>query len=345
MNISGLGEFELIARLTAGLETRTVSDTGIGDDCAIIDPGMGSSTLLLATCDSQVEGVHFTLKTSLPEQIGRKALAVNLSDIAAMGGEPRYALVSLVLPAELPLETLDGIYAGLRNEALRYGTTIIGGNITSAGRSDQLIIDITALGSVERGRALLRSGAQVGDVLCVTGSPGNSAAGLYSLLHALHPSADYSQEDLTVVRHAHTTPTPRVQEGRVLSQFGPKIVTSLLDISDGLSGDLGHICERSKVGARINLAALPMSQAMRRLAKMAGKEPEQWALHGGEDYELLFTVSAGYEQDVVNAVEQATSTHVSIIGSIVPAVDGMRLLYSDGHQEQLSVQSWDHLKH
>lgn len=343
MNISGLGEFDLIARLTAGLEARTAANPGIGDDCAIIDLSLDgrSSELLLATCDSQVEGIHFTLQTSLPEQIGRKALAINLSDIAAMGGEPRYALVSLILPASLPLETLDGIYAGLRNEALRYKTAIIGGNIAGAGKSGQLIIDITALGSVERGRALLRSGARVGDALCVTGWLGDSAAGLYSLLH---PSARYSQEDLMIVRNAHTMPTPRVNEGRILSQFGPQIVTSLLDVSDGLSGDLGHICERSEVGARVELAALPLSQAMRHLAEVAEKEPEQWALHGGEDYELLFTVSRGHEQAVISAVEQATGTPVSVIGSIATAAEGMKLLYPDGHQEQLDIRSWDHLK-
>ncbi len=343
MNISALSEFELIARLTTGLETRAAMDLGVGDDCAIIDPGMDgeNSELLLMTCDSQVEGVHFTLQSSSPEHIGRKALAINLSDIAAMGGEPRYALVSLILPRGLSLAVLDGIYAGLRDEALRYRVAIIGGNIAGAGKSEQLIIDITVVGSVERGRALLRSGAQVGDVLCVTGSPGDSAAGLYTFLH---PGVIYSQEDLVVVRNAHTMPHPRVEEGRVLGRLGPQVVTSLLDVSDGLSGDLSHICERSKVGARIELASLPLSQATRRLAALVGQEPEQWALHGGEDYELLFTVSPGYEQAVIDAVQQATGTPVSIIGSIIPAEEGINLLYSDGHQERLVVQSWDHLK-
>jgi thiamine-monophosphate kinase len=344
MNIAGLGEFDLIARLTAGLEQHTTTtNPGIGDDCAIIGSfasGQGGE-LLLVTCDSQVEGVHFTLQTSSPEHIGRKALAINLSDIAAMGGEPRYALVSLILPANLPLEILDGVYAGLRKEALEYETAIIGGNVAGAGKSEQFIIDVTALGSVERGRALLRSGAHVGDVLCVTGSLGNSAAGLYSLLH---PSTDYSQDDLAIVQSAHTIPTPRIHEGRVLSRFGPQIVTSLLDVSDGLSGDLGHICERSKVGARVDVAALPLSQAARHLAARAEKEPEQWALHGGEDYELLFTVSPGHEQAVIDAVQQEMGTQVSAIGSIVTAREGMKLLYPDGHQEQLHIQSWDHLK-
>ena len=146
MDISALGEFELIARLTAGLTLRTDSGLGIGDDCAILN--LGSDQDLLATCDSQVEGIHFTLQTSTPEQIGRKALAVNLSDIAAMGGVPHYALISLILPPQLPIAVLDRLYVGLRLEAEQYATTIVGGNIASVGKSGQLTIDITLLGSI-----------------------------------------------------------------------------------------------------------------------------------------------------------------------------------------------------
>src|SRR6266571_6208257 len=165
-----IGEFELITRLTQNLPSRPGGQLGIGDDCAILDPG--DDLLLLATCDSQVEGVHFTFQTSSPEQIGRKALAINLSDIAAMGGEPRYALVSLILPQHLSIDLLEHIYAGLRQEAEQFATAVVGGNIAGAGKGEQLIIDITLLGVVERGHALVRSGAQVGDTLCVTGSLG-----------------------------------------------------------------------------------------------------------------------------------------------------------------------------
>jgi thiamine-monophosphate kinase len=134
MDISALGEFELISRLTAHLTTRADIALGIGDDCAVLD--IGADQLLLATCDSQVEGVHFTLQTSHPAQIGRKALAVNLSDIAAMGGEPRYALVSLILPPHLPLDVLDDLYVGLREEAMEYATALVGGNIAGTGSSE-----------------------------------------------------------------------------------------------------------------------------------------------------------------------------------------------------------------
>ncbi len=339
MDISALGEFELIARLTAGLTLQTDSGLGIGDDCAILN--LGNDQCLLATCDSQVEGIHFTLQTSTPEQIGRKALAVNLSDIAAMGGVPRYALVSLILPSHFPVATLDSLYAGLRLEAERYATTIVGGNIASAGESSQLTIDITLLGSVGRGQAIRRDGARVGDILCVTGSLGNSAAGLYTLLH---PDFSFPQEAQDFLQEIHRTPRPRIREGCVLSQLGPQVVTAMLDISDGLSGDLGHLCQRSHVGARVDLAHLPLSPEIYLIAKNASHDPFQWALHGGEDYELLFTVSPGNEHMVIDAVYSATGTLVTAIGSILPRDEGMKLLYPDGREEQLAIASWDHLK-
>ncbi len=332
------GEFELIARLTRQLTARPDVVLGAGDDCAILDlPG---PDLLLLTCDSQVEGVHFSLETASPEQIGRKALAINLSDIAAMGGEPRYALVSLILPRQLSFAVLDGIYAGLRQEAERYATAIVGGNISGAGKGEQLIIDITLVGMVERNHALVRSGARVGDMLCVTGTLGNSAAGYYTL----HTEQQFPQDALDYVRERHRTPHPRIHEGRVLSQFGPGVVTAMLDISDGLSGDLGHICERSGVGASIELARLPLSSQMRTIAATAGRDPLAWALHGGEEYELLFTVSPGYEHAVSEAVQAATGTLVTKIGLMCPAEEGMKVVDADGRQEVLKSQSWDHLR-
>lgn len=339
MHISALGEFELIARLTAGLASRADIGLGVGDDCAILD--LGGDQQLLATCDSQVEGIHFTLDTSTPEQIGHKALAINLSDIAAMGGVPRYALVSLVLPPQLPVAVLDGIYAGLRLEAERYATAIVGGNITSAGKSDQITIDITLLGTVERGQAIRRDGAQVGDILCVTGSLGDSSAGLYTLLH---PDLSYPLQPQECLRTIHRMPQPRIHEGCVLSQMGRQVVTAMLDISDGLSGDLSHLCEKSHVGARIDLAHLPLSPELHIVAASISHDPFLWALHGGEDYELLFTVSPGNECMVIAAVQSATGTPVTVIGSILPPNEGLRLLYPDGREEQLLVASWDHLK-
>lgn len=339
MKIKELDEFHLITRLTRGLGSQSGVALGIGDDCAVLD--LQGDMLLLATCDSQVEGVHFTLETLRPEQIGRKALAVNLSDIAAMGGEPRYALVSLILPAQLPLELLEGIYAGLRQEAELFGTAIIGGNISGAGEGGRLAIDITLLGATQPGRLLTRSGARIGDILCVTGTLGDSAAGLYTLLY---PHLAYPAQALEAVRDRHRLPRPRVQEGRTLASLPPGTITAMLDISDGLSGDLGHLCASSKVGACLDLKQLPLSPELLAIAKSVGHAPVEWALHGGEDYELLFTVSAGSEQEACQTVAAATGTVVTPIGTIRPMEDGIRVRFSEGGEEPLEAKSWNHLR-
>ncbi|MBV9691459.1 MAG: thiamine-phosphate kinase [Ktedonobacteraceae bacterium] len=337
--MANIGEFNLIAHLTKNLSAHDDVLLGVGDDCAILD--VQSDLLLLATCDSQVEGVHFTLHTSSPEQIGRKALAVNISDIAAMGGIPRYALVSLILPSTLSFGVLERIYVGMRQEAEQYSIAIVGGNIAGSGKAEQLVIDITLLGMVERGHALTRQGAHVGDTIFVTGSLGDSAAGFYTLLHADRP---YPQDAMQALRLIHQVPRPRVQEGRALSQLGPQIVTAMLDISDGLSGDLAHLCERSQVGVRIEVGQLPLSAALLAIATTAAQDPLAWALHGGEDYGLLFTVVAGKEQEVIKAVRVVSDTPVTAIGKVCSPDEGMQLLYPNGHGEKFIPDSWDHLK-
>lgn len=334
------GEFELIARLTKGLALSPDVIVGPGDDCAVLDTG--GNRWLLATDDSQVEGVHFLYELSQPEEIGRKALAINISDIAAMGGEPRFALVSLVLPPGYELDRLERIYAGLRQEAEQFGVALIGGNISGTGeRHDApLIIDITLLGEVERERALLRSGARPGDLLCVTGTPGDAAAALYTVLH---PSQAYPPAAREQLLASLRVPTPRVREGRVLSRFGPRIVTSMLDISDGLSGDLAHICERSNVGALLDAARLPLSPALREVAASIHHNPLDWVLHGGDAYELLFTTAPGHTQTVCDTLTTATGTPVTVIGNVTPPETGMTLVNRDGQEEPLLPKSWDHL--
>ena len=333
-------EFALIARLTKGLAARADVVLGVGDDTAILD--IGGNQLLLATVDSQVEGVHFTFQGCGAQQVGRKALAVNLSDIAAMGGQPRYALVSLVIPPHLSLDLLEQVYTGMRLEAEAFATAIVGGNIAGTGtdRGEQLILDITLLGTVERGHTITRGGARAGDILCVTGFLGAAAAGLYT---RFHPDLTYPAQALEAVLLRQCIPQPRVREGRVLAGFGPSIITAMLDISDGLSGDLSHLCQRSHVGARVEVAHIPISHAVRTIAAIAGRDPLPWALHGGEDYELLFTVAPNHVEAVMQAVQSATGTPVTPIGIITVSQDGMQLVYPDGHSEALRVRSWNHL--
>ncbi|HLI06767.1 MAG TPA: thiamine-phosphate kinase [Ktedonobacteraceae bacterium] len=334
----GLDEFALIARLTKGLTAWADVVLGVGDDTAILD--IGGDRLLLATVDSQVEGVHFTFQGCSAEQVGRKAMAVNLSDIAAMGGEPRYALVSLVIPPHLSLNLLQQVYDGMRQEAEAFSTAIVGGNIAGAGTGELLILDVTLLGTVERGHVITRAGAHVGDTLCVTGTLGAAAAGLYVQSHTDLP---YPTQAVQTARFHQCIPQPRVREGRVLSHFGPHIITAMLDISDGLSGDLTHLCQRSHVGARVEVAKIPISSTTRAIASTAKLDPLPWALHGGEDYELLFTVAPGHIEAVSHAVQSAIGTPITPIGTITEAQDGMQLVYPDGRVEPLRVHSWNHL--
>ncbi len=332
--IKALGEFGLIARLTAGLESRPDVLTGVGDDCAVLD--LGGEQVLLATCDAQLDGEHFLRRTATPEQIGRRAMAVNLSDIASMGGWPRYALVSLLLPADLPTAFMDGVYAGLRAEAEQYGAVIVGGNITGSATFG---IDITLLGQARRGQALLRSGARPGDALLMTGSLGAAAAGLHLLLH---PEIDAPASVAAPLVAAQLAPAPRVPEGRLLALSG--VVTAMLDISDGLAADLGHLCERSGVGARLDEAALPIPAAARAAAQLVGQSALDWALFGGEDYQLLLTAPPDAVPRLVKTLWIATGTPLTVIGDIRPPEAGLTLQAQDGSTNPLPARGWDHLR-
>jgi thiamine-monophosphate kinase len=335
LSIGALGEFGLIARLTAGLPTSPDVLVGAGDDSAVLEVGGGQ--VLLATCDAQLDGQHFLRTVATPEQIGRRAMAVNLSDIASMGGTPRFALVSLLLSPDLPASLLDGVYAGLRREAARYGALIVGGNITAS--PDLLGIDITLIGQMPREQVLLRSGARPGDALLVTGTLGEAAAGLHLLLHPELMVPDTSAVPLKV---AQLTPVPRVPEGRLLARLGS--VTAMLDISDGLAGDLGHLCAQSQAGARLDQAALPISAATQDAARLAGQSALEWALYGGEDYQLLFTAPQSAVSRIKAMLWLTTGTLVTVIGEMLPPEAGMQLCAPDGAMQPLAARGWDHLR-
>jgi thiamine-monophosphate kinase len=335
LTIGALGEFGLIARLTSGLPTSPDVLVGVGDDCAVLE--VGGEEVLLATCDAQLDGRHFLRDVATPEQIGRRALAINLSDIAGMGGRPRFALLSLLLSPDLPVSLLDGVYAGLRQEASRYGVVIVGGNVAAA--QDFLGIDMTVLGQVPREQVLLRRGARAGDVLLVTGTLGEAAAGLYLLLH---PELAVPEALAHHLKAAQLTPVPRVPEGRLLARLGS--VTAMLDISDGLAGDLGHLCAQSQVGARIDEAALPISAATQEVAGLVGQSALEWALSGGEDYQLLFTAPPGAVRRIQELLWLATGTQVTVIGEILPPEAGMRLRTPAGAMQPLAARGWDHLR-
>lgn len=336
MRIDQLGEFGLIDRIQHALP-RPGRDVlvGIGDDVAVLHPGAGR--VLLATCDVQMEGAHFLLDAVRPFDLGRKALAINLSDIAATGGTPRFALISLGLPSHLEVEFVDGLYAGLRAESEKFGVDIVGGNISSSRAG--LFIDITLLGDALPEDIVLRAGAHVGDQILVTGTLGDAAAGVALLLDA---NLSTSQAYTAVARAHRDTPTPRVREGLWIG--ASHSATAMLDISDGLAGDLGHICERSRVGARLFADKLPVAEENRAMALAAHGTEWHFALHGGEDYELLFTAPAAQADSLAAQIRRQTGTPVSLIGEILPEGEGQQLVLSDGHAQPLHVRGWDHFK-
>jgi thiamine-monophosphate kinase len=278
------GEFDLIARLTADLRLSRRVILGPGDDCAILSAGRNHQVI---TIDSMVEGVHFKLKWGSPRDLGARALAVNLSDIAAMGGYPTACVVNLALRRDLSIEAVDGLYKGLKIAARAARIDVVGGNITSA---TQLSITIAMLGDL-RGAALRRDTARAGDEIYVTGTFGDAAAGWRILDGKL--KAQGAHRKFLAARFLR--PAARLEAGQALARIRP--APAAIDISDGLLQDLGHILERSGVGAEIDPDAIPISVAYKSVMRGA----IDLALTGGEDYELLFCIRPGYSERELTA--------------------------------------------
>lgn len=336
MHISDLGEFPLIERLEGIIATeRSDIIIGIGDDVAVLADT--DEEFLLATVDSQVEHVHFLRHEINPHQLGRRALAINLSDIAAMGGRPQVALVSLALPADTEVAWMEDLYRGLREEADRYGTAVVGGNM--ARSPGGVFIDVCVLGRVRHEHLLLRSGARPGDQVLVTGQLGQAAAGLKLVLD---PDLRVEASDRDVLLTHLLTPTPRVTEAAAIAHAG--LATAMIDVSDGLSSDVGHICERSEVGVRIWAERLPISPAVQRVAELTSSPPWQLALAGGEDYELCFTAPPEAVGELIAAVAEA-GTLVTAVGEILPAEQNRRLVLPDGQEVPLEPSGWQHFGH
>jgi len=295
VKVSELGEFGLIGLLAkminsspAGEASRQQLIIGIGDDAAAWH---GDDSTQLATVDSFIQDVHFSLATASWEELGWKALAINLSDIAAMGGVPRYALVSLALPDHTEVEDVAALYKGMIELAEQFGVALVGGDTCSA---PLVAITITVLGnSNNRDKNILtRSGAKLGEKVAVTGYLGAAAAGLEMLTAKLQ----FGSEVTDCLRKAFLRPYPRIAEGQILVEQGVK---TAIDISDGLISDLRHICEVSQVGARIEVDRVPVEPMVK---AGFGDKSLELALSGGEDYELLFTGSTETIEKVKVAV-------------------------------------------
>lgn len=286
---------------------------GIGDDCAVIDLPKGHEALV--TTDFSLENIHFRREWHPADSVGWRCLARGLSDIAAMGGEPRAAFLSLALPRELPQEWVDKFVAGFLKLARSCSVRLAGGDTAESPAG--VLADIVVLGSIAKGKAVLRSDAQVGDFVYVTGMLGTSVAALELLREGkrLRPKAH--------LRHFY--PDPRLRVGRYLRE--KKLASAMIDTSDGLSVDLGHICDESKVGAVIYAESLPRPPGPRGL---------QFALHGGEDYELLFTAAA--KKDVGDEID---GVPVARIGEIVRG-DAIRVADAEGKTQLLQSAGWEH---
>ena len=335
MKTGNIGEFGLIDRLagTLGAAGDRVL-RGIGDDAAVLEGR--ADRLLLATCDIQIQGVHFVSGAIEPVQIGSRVAAVNLSDIAAMGGSPLWALVSLTVPPSTEVEYLEEIYRGMAGELSRSGARIVGGNTSST--SGPLTIDMTLVGEVERENLLTRDGARVGDALCVTGDLGSSAAGLF-LNQNKSAACDAAVRESLV--HRHLIPSPRIEQGRMLG--ATDAVTACIDLSDGLFQDAGHIAQRSGVGVCIHAEEIPVSADVRTVATSLRMDWMDLALGGGEDYELLFTADPVECDGILARVKEETGVSARKIGEIVDGAPGV-IVIRDGKRIDPAVAGFDHFE-
>jgi len=302
------GEDDLVGRIrSAAAADRDGVLVGIGDDCAVLEPTPG--TRLIATTDLLIENVHFRRRYADAADVGWKAVAVNISDIASMGARARWALVALACPAGTTPEEIDAFYGGTLALAREHGVAVVGGDTSSSPAG--WFVNITVLG--EATRTLLRSTARPGDVVAVTGTLGRSAAGLAVLEHDRPPIA-VDPATLSDVSMAHLRPRPRALEGRWLGTSDG--VTAMMDLSDGLATDVRRLCTESGVGATIALDALPIAAGTRRVAAAIDHDVLAWATGGGEDYELLVVSASEPFERLADGLAKATGTALTRIGTI-----------------------------
>ena len=329
MKLSRLGEFGLIERVRRTTAQGRGVNLGIGDDAAWVQTRFGSCLL---TADLLIEGVHFDFKWTSLYALGYKTLAVNMSDIAAMGGTPAYLLLSLGIPTAFKSEDVEEFYRGIRSLALKSGVALVGGD-TSVAKS--LFVSACLVGQVPY-RPITRSGAQTGDDIYVTGTLGDSALGL-KLLKQKSPKLTQRAAKFLLSRHHF--PTARVHAGATLAR--ENLARAMIDISDGLLQDLGHICKASRVGAIVAEEKLPLSAAYRSLT---GYDGTGHALAGGEDYELLFCARRR-DRPRIEKLQELVDVPINRIGTCVRPRDGIAVLDRKGQRISFRAVGHDHFKH
>lgn len=332
MKLEEIGEFGLIEKIRKSmpLPCKPVI-VGIGDDAAAVMPEKGS--LVLITSDMFLEGIHFDRSFSDPFHIGFKALAVNISDVAAMGGKPTAAIISIGLPQDITVEEVEGLFDGIKESSREFGISVAGGDTCRSVSG--LILSITLLGEVEEDLMVLRSNAKVGDAIFVTGILGDSAAGL----ELLRKSSQFTSHSSRSLIERHLMPHPKIDEGRMIAEN--KWATAMIDISDGLLSDLSHICDESGTGAEIYLERVPLSSELREVAEEMKRDPLSLALKGGEDYELLFTSPKDKAEEVMNARIKGKPL-AAMIGEVIK---GERVLIDEsGKRHPFVPEGYDHFR-
>jgi thiamine-monophosphate kinase len=331
MRISDSGEFGFIDRIRKKLNPPSTDVVkGVGDDCAVI--GSMKEQLRLLTTDMLVENVHFRLDWTNPYLLGRKSLAANLSDIAAMGGVPSGALIGIGIPAETELDFLDGFYEGLNSVAAEFEVSLVGGDTVNSPTG--IVISVAVDGQVSESEILYRSGARPGDVVFLTARVGSAAA----FLDLKNHGREYEKES-ELGKH-HLDPRPHLKEGRIIAES--KLASALIDVSDGFAADLGHICRESDVGAVIEQEKIPTDDELREYCRQFDLDELKFALQGGEDYVLLGTVAedkAGYLESALNSAGCAFVA----VGQIEEK-KAIRLKSPDGTDIEIEDSGYDHFK-
>ena len=333
MKLKDIGEFGLIDLFRKKFPTPPEAGEriilGLGDDCGVLKSS--PKNFLLFTTDSLMEKVHFDLSYFTWEDVGIKAMSANISDLAAMGGLPLAAVVSLGLPKEMEMDDTLNLYSGMDKMAKRFSFSIVGGDIFLA---DKVVISVALLGEVEPKFLKKRSGAKIGDLICVTGDLGESQAGLELLQRSKRVKSSFGRSFSKRIFNKHLRPIPRLFESRELVK---KLkINSMIDISDGLLGDLYHILEESKVGARLFEDKIPISKKVLKLSLFLKQKPLDYALYSGEEYELLFTMSNKAE------ALRRLKAKVSVIGEITDKVLRMEIVGKDKKVRVLGKRGWVH---
>ncbi len=325
-----IGEFGLIDKIRKWMVPSLPEIVrSIGDDVAVVDLG---KKVLLITTDILIEGIHFERSWMDPYRLGRKALAVNLSDIASMGGNPKYFLISIGLPKSLPLSFVSTLYRGFKDEAGQFGVDLIGGDTSL---SQKIVINVCLIGEGHRKNLLYRNGARAGNDLYVSGTIGDSALGLRFL-----KDRSIKKRPKGLIEK-HLLPKPRIELGRVLAQR--HLASAVIDVSDGLINDTLHLLEESKVGARIWRDCIPLSKEYRKWVRVYSEDPYRFALSGGEDYELLFTASPR-RRSIISSLSNTLRIPITRIGVILEVRKGFELLGSDDEPIFQYQQGFDHFK-